>query len=62
MHRPASIFPAVNAKESVVQTVLSGKVAQGAKVKVTAHTALPSDPWNALLAARVTNDVGMKVT
>ena len=59
---PASIFPAVNAKESVVQTVLSSKVARGAKVKVIAHGALPPDPRNARLAARVTDDVWMEVT
>ena len=59
---PASVFPAVNARESVVQTVFSGKIARGTEVKVKAYATLPPDPWNALLAARVTNDVRMKVT
>lgn len=58
----ASIFPAVNARESMVQIVLSSEVAWGAKVKVTANATFPPDPWDALLAARVTDDVGMKVT
>ena len=59
---PASIFPVVNARESMVQTVLSSEVAWCAKVKITANTTLPPDPWDTLLAARVTDDVGMKVT
>ena len=46
----------------MVQTVLSSKVAWGAKIEIIAHTTLPPDPRNALLAAGVTNDVGMKVT
>lgn len=59
---PASVLPAVNARESMVQTVLSSKVAWGTEVKIKAYATLPPDPWNALLAARVTNDVWMKVT
>ena len=46
----------------MVQAVLSGKVAWSAKVKIVAHATLPPDPGNALLTARVTDDVGMKVT
>ena len=45
----------------MVQTVFSSKVAWGTKVKIIANTARPPNPRNARLAARITDDVGMKI-